>query len=173
MIKLRKAGTTSAGVNWTRSNKTGGDWKALCVTPTGRIIAGNSGTVMATNDGIWYSDDNGVTWTRSNKTDGYWNSLCTTPAGRIIAASTGIGIWYSDDNGVNWTLSNKTNGYWNSLCTTPAGRIIANEANNTGIWYSDPEVVTAKNAREKYLDQNGAQEIVTRFKAYCDAKVGA
>lgn len=73
--------------------------------------------------------------------------------------------------GVNWAQSNMTTRYWVSLCVTPTGRIIAGNTNNNGIWYSDatPPVL----AREKYLDQNGAQELVTQFKAYCDAKVGA
>lgn len=54
--------------------------------------------------------------------------------------------------GIDWTQSNKTNG--------------------SGIRYSDTEVITAKNAYEKYLDQNGVQEIVTQFKAYCNNLVG-
>ena len=72
--------------------------------------------------------------------------------------------------GINWTQSNQTNPNvsWSSLCATPTGRIIAG-SNGEGIWYSDTEctVVCAK-----YLDQNGAQEIVTQFKAYCDNLVG-
>ena len=117
----------------------------------------------------------GINWTRSNKTNGYetngyWDSLCVTPTGRVIAGSAGdAGIWYSDDNGINWTESNETNGYWYSLCVTPTGRIIAGSAGGKGIWYSDPECTAVCT---KYLDQNGAQEIVTQFKAYCDSLVG-
>lgn len=51
-----------------------------------------------------------------------------------------------------------------------AGDASNTDANNTDAWYSDE--TPAKNAREKYLDQNGAQEIVTQFMAYCDSLVG-
>ena len=87
---------TEAGINWTQSNKTDGTWNSICVTPTGRIIAGNSDD---SHLGIWYSDDNGINWKLSNKKDGYWFSLCVTPTGRIIAGSgdsPNAGIWYSD-----------------------------------------------------------------------------
>ena len=111
---------------------------------------------------------NGINWTQSNKTDLNWISLCATPTGRIIAGSESAGIWYSGDNGINWTQSNKTNLAWYSLCATPTGKIIAGSKND-GIWYSDPECTAVCT---KYLDQNGAQEIVTQFKAYCDNLVG-
>ena len=212
MIKLREASTALAGTNWVQSNKTNDVLTTLCITSTGRIIAGVAG------NGIWYSDDNGVNWTRSSKTSGqceslgitstgriiagfsggvwysdnngvnwtklgtsstYSHVLCVTPTGRIITSMSVIisgnvvdmGFSYSDDNGVNWVQSNKTNGSWWCLCVISTGRIIAG-SNSNGIWYSDPEIITAKNAREKYLDQNGAQEIVTQFKAYCDSLVG-
>ena len=168
--------TTAGGINWTQSNQTNPNliWDSLCATPTGRIIAGSAG------DGIWYSDDNGINWTQSNKTNLTWLSLCATPTGRIIAGSQGEGIWYSDDNGINWTQSNdtqsnKTTLYWYSLCVTPTGRIIAGgrgiiaDSQEGGIWYFDPECTVVCT---KYLDQNGAQEIVTQFKAYCDNLVG-
>ena len=163
---------TAAGINWTRSNKTDGHWDSLCVTPTGRIIAG-SGSVA----GIWYSDDNGINW-KSNRTDGFFRSFCVTPTGRIIVcgiSTNAVGIWYSDDNGINWTQSNKTDGYFQSSCVTPTGRIIAGSSSvasgrvPAGIWYSDPEYTPVCT---KYLDQNGAKEIVTQFKAYCDSLVG-
>ena len=182
------------GVNWTEvmaanvTNKlgqrwadTGGSmgWRALCVTSTGRIIAGGA-AVTATFKGIWYSDDNGVNWIQSNKTDADWSSFCVTPTGRIIAGSKntmiidnnydGGGIWYSDDNGINWIQSNKTDDWWYSFCITSTGRIIASRSDD--IWYSDPVPVPIKLAREKYLDQNGAQEIVTQFKSYCNSLVG-
>ena len=70
--------------------------------------------------------------------------------------------------GINWAQSNKTNRYWRSLCVTPTGRIIAGSM-KAGIWYSDPEYTAVCT---KYLDQNGAKEIVTQFKAYCDSLVG-
>ena len=70
--------------------------------------------------------------------------------------------------GINWTQSNAAANLTWILCATPTGRIIAG-SQETGIWYSDPEY-TAVCA--KYLDQNGAQEIVTQFKAYCDNLVG-
>ena len=146
-------------------------WNSLCVTPTGRIIASSYSSGAA---GIWYSDDNGINWKQSNNVIGYWNSLCVTPTGRIFASSvspSAEGIWYSDDDGMNWTRSNTTDGYWNSLCVTPTRRIIASSynPNAAGIWYSDPEYVSVCT---KYLDQKGAQEIATQFKAYCDSLVG-
>ena len=108
----------------------------------------------------------GKNWAQLNKTDRSWLSLCVTPTGRIIAGSN-RGIWYSDDNGINWTQSNKTDRAWTSLWATPTGRIIA--GNDMGIWYSDPEYIAVCT---KYLDQKGAQEIITQFKAYCDNLVG-
>ena len=115
----------------------------------------------------------GINWARSNKTDEIWYSLCVTPTGRIIAGSNKVGIWYSDDNGINWTQSNKTDSRWQSLCVIPTGRILAgcgaDSNSDFGIWYSDPEYTAVCT---KYLDQNGAQEIVTQFKAYCDNLVG-
>ena len=110
----------------------------------------------------------GINWTQSNKTDVSWWTLCATPTGRIIAGSQREGIWYSDDNGINWTQSNKTDVSWWTLYATPTGRIIAG-SDGEGIWYSGPEYPAAC---AKYLDQNGAQEIVTQFKAYCDNLVG-
>ena len=112
----------------------------------------------------------GINWAQSNKTNRYWRSLCVTPTGRIIAGSSAAGIWYSDDNGINWTQSNMTDNNidWCSLCVTPTGRIIAGSM-KAGIWYSDPEYTAVCT---KYLDQNGAKEIVTQFKAYCDSLVG-
>lgn len=55
--------------------------------------------------------------------------------------------------GVNRTQPNNTNG----------------GSNGSGIRYSDPET---RLEYPKYLDQNGVQEIVTQFKAYCDNLVG-
>ena len=160
------------GINWTRSNTPDTAWPSLCVTPTGRIIAGGSSEAVAIA-GIWYSDDNGTKWTLSDTTDELWECLCITPTGRIVAGTKSTGILYSDDSGINWVQSNKTDGYWSSICVTPTGRIIAGSGwynrVSVGIWYSDPEY-TAVNP--KYLDQNGAKEIVTQFKAYCDSLVG-
>ena len=164
MILMKKIIT--AGINWTQSNMTSGGWDSSCVTPTGRILAGSG---SGSNSGIWYSDDDGINWAQSNKTDSVWRSLCATPTGRIIAGSNGGGIWYSDDNGINWTQSNITDEYWISLCVTPTRRIIAANNIGLGIWYSDPEYTAVCT---KYLDQNGAKEIVTQFKAYCDSLVG-
>ena len=116
-----------------------------------------------------------INWTQSNMTDKSWRSLCATPTGRILVCSTdnagNAGIWYSDDNGINWTRSNMPNmsdKSWLSLCATPTGRIIAG-SDWEGIWYFDPECTAVCT---KYLDQNGAQEIVTQFKEYCDSLVG-
>ena len=103
MILTKQMITQEAGEDWTQSNKTNESWWSLCVTPTGRIIAGGDYA------GIWYSDNNGISWTRSNKTDGTWKSLCITSTGRIITGGNGNGIWYSDNNGISWTRSNKTN----------------------------------------------------------------
>ena len=161
---------TAAGINWTRLKNIGEYLYSLCVTPTGRIIAGSNSNYTA---GIRYSDDNGINWTQSNKTDGYFDSFRVTPTGRIIASgsSKNLGIWYSDDNGISWTQSSMTNGHFGSFCVTPTGRILASSSgsNTAGIWYSDPEYTSACT---KYLDQKGAQEIVTQFKAYCDNLVG-
>lgn len=74
--------------------------------------------------------------------------------------------------GINWAQSNKTDRPWKSLCVTPTGRIIAGGSgvySTYGIWYSDAEYTPVC---AKYLDQKGAQEIVTQFKAYCDSLVG-
>ena len=112
----------------------------------------------------------GINWAQSNMANGsWWYSLCVTPTGRIVAGSERTGIWYSDDNGINWTQSNTINRVWRSLCVTPTGKIIAGSDSDLGIWYSDSEYTAVCT---KYLDQNGAQEIVTQFKAYCDNLVG-
>ena len=158
---------TEAGINWVQSNKKNEYWYSLCVTPTGRIIAGSTNSSYV---GIWYSDDNGINWVQSNKKNAYWYSLCVTPTGRIIAGNSlnyDSGIWYSDDNGIKWVKSNAKDFEVSSLCITPTGRIIA--GSGSGIWYSDPEHTAVCT---KYLDQNGAQEMVTQFKAYCDSLVG-
>ena len=85
---ILKKRTAAVGINWALTNKTDEAWFSLCVTPTGRIIAGSYEV------GIWYSDDNGINWTQSNKTDLIWYSLCATPTGRIIAGSYKAGTWY-------------------------------------------------------------------------------
>ena len=55
-----------------------------------------------------------------------------------------------------------------SLCMANNGNVLA-----TGYrWVYRSKNAPAKYTREKYLDQNGAQEIVTQFKAYCDSLVG-
>lgn len=119
------------GAHWTKVPNLNIPWQCLCVTPTGRVIAGSNGS------GLWYSDDNGETWTQSDRTNRSWSALCVTPTGRIITChNAGYGIMYSDDNGETWIYSDKTGGSWRSLCVTPTGRILAGSA-DAGIWCSD------------------------------------
>lgn len=191
------------GVNWTQSGNTSGYIDTLVVTPTGRLFAGSAANkrfIQSTNNGITWTTVSGSSSITSyavytiyikndtvfvgtggglfkNDTDyatwsKIYNSNCTgiISVDDIMVAVIGGKIQYSKDNGTSWMMSEPATNGEGAFCVTPTGRLIVGGRSN-GIWYSD--TTTAKNAREKYLDQNGAQEIVTQFKAYCDAKVGA
>lgn len=154
---------TSDDIYWGCASATQTPWAALCITHTGRILAGK-------NTGIIICDDNiGGSW--SLRLDGpSISALCTTPTRRIIAtgSSGDNGFYYSDDNGEHWAHSNKNDGNFACLCTTPTGRVLAGSSEGLGTWYSD-QVIEATTT--KYLDEKGAQELVTQAKNYVNSLV--
>lgn len=125
------------GATWTttgKNNLTSKAVTAVCVTPTGRIIAGD----------LTYSDDGGTTWQNiiiSNSDNKVWTAFCITPTGRIIACGYNNGIDYSDDNGITWTAAqiplDSPYNNWESLCITLTGRIITGNERQSGLYYSD------------------------------------
>lgn len=190
------------GLNWTQSEKTNGYVTTLGVTSTGILFAGSDSQktfAQSTNNGINWSVVSGSSSITSYMIDSIYikddvvyvstggglfknnadyttwskiyNSSCrgVIIIDNIIIAVLGSKIKYSKDNGANWIKPTpEINGGY-AFCVTPTGRLIVGGYSN-GIWYSD--TTESKNAREKYLDQKGAQEIVTQFKAYCDSLVG-
>ena len=125
------------GETWSPQYSTVANCIALCVTSTGRIIAG-------TSSNTYYSDDNGETWDQASGIDKRINCLCITRTGRILAGTSSNGLYYSDDNGETWLqLSSwaNTDDYIYSLCITPTGRIITSSY-PYGIYYSDDNGTT-------------------------------
>lgn len=134
---------------------------AIIETSTGRLIS------YINNSKVSYSDNDGATWAfldirLTNNT----RDILTAYTGRVLTLDSS-NIVYSDDNGNTWvhTLNSVPSDAAFKLVTR-TGRLIV--SNSQGIFYSDP----IKYEHEKYLDQNGAQEIVTQFKAYCNSLVG-
>lgn len=186
--------TDSLNANWSfiGSSSTG----RIFASNSDNTVDSSNGTSEHT--GIWYSDDDGDTWVQSTYVSGNpgWsstsnkisNSVYSLPSGRLITA---IGanvsdiqsyIIYSDDNGETWTrgaiidtwTNNSNNHYTIKYATCMMGKYLCVKENSSynNMWYTYNEDIPAKNAREKYLDRNGAQEFVTQFKSYCDSLVG-
>lgn len=169
------------GETWIDTAVCWSDYVLLCITAsTGRVIIIQDNA----SDGhfnIKYSDDNGETWQGNYhiEYDQRPSSYVITDTGRIVVSIQYIqgyvpGFIYSDDNGTTWTrvgVSVNYNTTFYNLCKLPNRTLLAcAKYGRSGIYISDPEIQTKF---PKYLDQNGVQEIVTQFKAYCDAKVGA
>ena len=166
-----RSSTGDANSAWTNINRHRG-YRSLCITSTGRIIIGSSNS---NSNGIYYSDDNGDTWATSLTSGAFSKIIELSTSGRLIAAGlANFGIWYSDDNGTTWQSSTSNTDSWWDLCETASGKILG--IRQTELWASDniavPEV-TAKYALTKYLDKEGAQKLVTQFKAYVDSLVGS
>ena len=93
-----------AGIMWTQSNITSGDFRGGARYGNGLWVACGSG-----DNGLWWSED-GKTWTQSNITSGdfyggarYANGLW------VICGCNNNGIYWSED-GKTWTQSNITSG---------------------------------------------------------------
>jgi photosystem II stability/assembly factor-like uncharacterized protein len=130
-----------------------------------------------------YSDDDGETWTQINFPA---NRICRDFYVKdnyifIITNDSNNSylryIYYSNDDGETWaqlnvpestTESAPNKAAWNIMYIVNERIFIAYYLNWSAgyIYYTDKQDT-------KYLDQNGVQEIITQFKAYCDAKVGA
>lgn len=160
------------------------DCRGIHITSTGRTL------ISIFNGGIVYTDDF-VHFEQSQLTTGVYSRMCSTKNGDILAVDGklnsngggyGKGIQCSEDNGVTWTQikltafnSSNYGNYYADIACTANGRIIVvsnTESDYYPIAYSDEYVTPAVVTREKYLDQNGAQEIVTQFQAYCNSLVG-
>lgn len=145
---------------------------------------------------IYYSDDFGYTWVKAKQIGAslsylfvYPNSiseLCVLDNAQLLVG-TEFGLLKSNDNGTTWSLSSTFRNVPGEFIWLPNDNIViisgyqkdhtggsAADAigNDTGKLYYSGGIIPAKNAHEKYLDQNGAQELVTQFKTYCDNLVG-
>lgn len=116
--------------------------QCICVTSTGRIIAG-------TFDGVWYSDDNGETWVHSDLVQGTVKAFCITSTGRIILSHDNTYgkycIMRSDNNGETWVEIQTAYTQIKSFicsCVTPTGKIIIGSPGRAGVWYSDDDGIT-------------------------------
>ena len=156
----------------------------LHLSPAGRLF------VVPFGSNNFYYKDPGNTWV----TKAILHPIDHTPqtVHELYILSTGLMVmtgvvnyYYSSDGGDTWTRSNLTGvttGYnyknFDTMIETNTQRLLA-EINlmnggggsypDYGIWCSDTEYTEVCT---KYLDQKGAQEIVTQFKAYCDNLVG-
>lgn len=189
------------GITWAQTNQIAGSGNknCYCITNTGRLFMSfSSSSLPSEQQGLCYSDDNGMTWskiiTSSSDSPTDPDGICATAFGTIIAtdcirdpyqSSTVYytKLYYSDDNGETWTTRTYNNGIINGttyqeasiqIHNLPRNRVVAMSGNSgIGLIYSDITLTTpVVVAREKYLDQNGAQEIVTQFKSYCNSLVG-
>lgn len=156
-------------------------WGLIAVTPTGRIVIG----AIAYTMGIWYTDNNGETWTKSSGqeyTGVLWaRTARVLPSGRIMCAGNGdyidTNLLYSDDNGTTWTRANIPHVAFKAGTIDVANdklvivNIMAINSPLRGTVYTS-EYIPRKVVNEKYLDQKGAQELVTQFKAFVDNLVG-
>ncbi len=156
------------------------------------LIELNSGRVLACTDaGIKYSDNGGESWNTlvDNKFVTSITSIVDHNKERLFATfrNKNNEVYYSDDGGLTWTgitldatnlglvsvsqiLIEPGNNYTldNLALTIPLGNV-PDISYKLGTLQVNVSLKTSVN---KYLDQNGVQEIVTQFKAYCDNLVG-
>ena len=153
----------------------------------------NAGSTDRYNASLYVSDDLGNTWHKQlsyfvdARAEGCSNIKIDTNTGYIYILSAGMqyASWkpiVSKNNGNTWEetvcldsgVSTLPYGYFANMymergyifCYGQGGI----QGADTGIAYSLDTEIEVKES--KYLDQNGAQEIVTQFKAYCDSLVG-
>lgn len=155
------------------------------------LIELSSGRILACTDaGIKYSDNHGTTW--NTLVDNVFITNIVSHVyykERLFATfrNQNNSIYYSDDSGLTWAevvldttnagLTNATqifiksgSGYTldNVTLTIPLGNV----PDKTWRLGTTKIYVSLKTSVNKYLDQNGVQEIVTQFKAYCNSLVG-
>lgn len=167
---------------------------SIYLTNTDRLIAV---THSSSHDAvIYYSDDFGYTWIKAKQIGASLSylfvdpnpiyTLCVLDNAQLLVG-TEFGLLKSSDNGTTWSLSSTFRnvpgpfiwlpndntviilGYQKDHTGSSAVNAIGNDL---GKLYYSGGIIPAKNAFEKYLDQNGVQEIVTQYKAYCDSLVG-
>ena len=159
------------GVNWTQLDAFGNKYcNSICVDNTGNIFVALDG-----NGGVKYSSDNGATWSSIFSWYNWYNLCCTSNNTIFVRSNNNVGIWKVNLSEVpsNNHLTGATLN-WNSNDVKYLG--IFNEdrlcaIDTTFMYYSDPLIETEY--ASKYLDQNGAQELITQFQAYCNSLVGA
>lgn len=155
------------------------------------LIELNSGRVLACTDaGIKYSDNRGATW-NTLVADKFITNITSHVdyKERLFATFRGEGnkIYYSDDGGLMWTeiVLDTTNlgltsasqifipsGYGYTLDNVTLKIPLGNVPDKNWRLGTIQINVSLKTSINKYLDQNGVQEIVTQFKTYCDNLVG-
>lgn len=144
--------------NWAQFNYAWGTTYDMCVINSTLYTCTASG-LLATTDFTLLSLPNGAAC-----------YSIKSISSRLIAC-TSQGLYYSEDGGSTWTAGTDNTVYYDIMLLNYANRTCAHAS--TGMYYSEPVYGQQPYYKYKYLDQNGAQEIVTQFKAYCDAKVGA
>ncbi|MBP5594478.1 MAG: hypothetical protein J6Y02_03785 [Pseudobutyrivibrio sp.] len=165
----------------------------VCVTSTGRIIVlfsrqdATSGITLeryyiAYNDTLdinnWVIPGNSDTVLGNityNETNDVHARLCTIDNRIMLVCGNSNGWRYSDDDGITWNTYDPTQDittFGNSkIVGLPSNKIFY--AASWQMYLSTPTYATVKELgkHNKYLDQTGANELITQFKAYVDSLV--
>jgi photosystem II stability/assembly factor-like uncharacterized protein len=98
-----------------KSTNAGGSWTLIAsdiFTPGStipRVLVGPTGTVwVASNSGLYFSNDGGVNWKRRKPVHGFANGavqdVAMSPDGNLLYASVFVaGLFRSNDGGTSWT----------------------------------------------------------------------
>ena len=134
--------STNNGVTWINSNITRGGYTC--------IILANNNRLIASGNGIKYSDD-GKIWIDSNITDGEYRYITLANDGTLVAGDNyRNGIKYSDDNGKTWNNTNITDSKCYCITVANNNRLVACisslDFSSFGIIYSDDNGKTWNNS---------------------------
>lgn len=134
---------------WTAHGPYGGHVQHLAVDRTnGMNVVVACGHDMASNGGLWYSEDGGITWTPSSIQNKPMYGLYPHPtqSGRFYAGGE-YGLYESTDGGANWSLIAYPSTFLLKIGVQTANPdiMVAGLSTNRGLRYSSDGGATWKN----------------------------